>query len=119
MGTISASSDAHETSAGNTVDSEMKDRSATTMLDRSADGRRCQLAHVGAFQHRHPLVRPQRPCQLPVSDVDGDHLAGTAIEQHLGEPAGRGTGVQAARIGHRDAEGVQRADELVRTAGDP
>ena len=42
------------------------------------------------------IVGPQRPRQLPVTDVDGDHLAGTAVQQHLGEPAGRRARVQAA-----------------------
>ncbi len=37
-------------SAGSTVDSEMKDRSATTQLDRTTDRLRRQLADVGALQ---------------------------------------------------------------------
>ena len=55
MGTISASADAHEVSAGSTVDSEMNDRSATTQVDGAADRVGSQLAHVGAFHDRDPL----------------------------------------------------------------
>ena len=53
----------------------MKDRSATTRSTGPADGVGGQVAHVGAVEHRDPVVGPQRPGQLAVADVDGDHLA--------------------------------------------
>ena len=64
-------------------------------------------------------IGPQRPGQLAVADVDGDHLACAAVEQDLGEPAGRRAGVQAAPAGDGDPERVEGADELVCTAGHP
>ena len=64
----------HAASAGSTSRSEMNDRSADGQVDRSADQLRGQRAHVGALEHRHPLVGAQRPGQLAVADVDRDHL---------------------------------------------
>ena len=65
-------------------------------VDRAADGVGGQRADVGALHHHHRGVGAQRPGQLAVADVGGDHLAGPAIQQHLGEAAGRRAGVQAA-----------------------
>ena len=70
-------------------------------LDRSADGVRRQRADVRPVVQLHPLVGLQPPDQLPVADVDGDHLTRAAAEQHVGEAAGRGAGVQAAPAGRR------------------
>ena len=44
----------------------------------------------------HPVVLPEPPGQLAVADVDRDHLAGALAQQDVGEPAGRGPGVEAA-----------------------
>ena len=46
---------------------------------------------------RTRVVRPQPPHELPVSDVDRDDLGGAAVEQDVGEPAGGGARVEAAR----------------------
>ncbi len=82
-------------------------------VDRAADRVGRQIAHVGALHHGHARIGAQRPGQLAVADVDGDHLAGAAVEQDLGEPAGRGAGVQAASAVDGQPEGVQCADEFV------
>ena len=50
-----------------------------------------------------PLVAAQPPDQLPVPDVDGDHLGRAAVQQHVGEPAGGGARVEAAQ-----ARGIDR-----------
>ena len=88
-------------------------------VDRPTDRLGGQVADVGALHDRHPRIGPQRPGELAVADVDGDDLAGAAVQQHLGEPAGRGAGVQAAPAVDRDAERVERADQLVRAARHP
>ncbi len=64
-------------------------------------------------------IGSQRPGELPVPDVDGDHLTGAAVQQHLGESAGRGARVQTAPVIDGDAEGVEGADQLVRAARHP
>jgi hypothetical protein len=71
--------------------------------------------------HPHPRVLPQRPRQLPVADVDGDHLCGAAAEQDVGEAPGRRSGVEAPAV--RDAEtgrfeGVESPGQLVAASRD-
>src|ERR1700744_4773050 len=97
MGTISASGEAHPVSAGNTVVSEMNDRSATI----ASTG-----PPVTSGVSSRALVGSKRPGQLAVADVDGDHFTGPAIQQDFGESAGRGACVQAASTLQTDTEGV-------------
>ena len=47
-------------------------------------------------------------CELAVADVDGDDARGAALEQHLGEPAGRRAGIQGDPPGRVDRERVER-----------
>ena len=59
--------------------------------------------------HAYPRVGTQRPGQLPVADVDRDDLGGAGAQQHVGEAAGGGAGVQAAPAGDRQPERRERA----------
>ena len=63
MGTISASGDAHPVSAGNTVVSEMNDRSATISVDRAADHRPASARARWSARRRPPadLIAATRP----------------------------------------------------------
>ena len=89
-------------------------------LDEAADGIRRQGADVGAVVQLHPVIGLQAPDQLPVADVDGDHLTGAAPEQHIGETTGRRTGVQASStFDHDVGKSVESADKFVRTPGRP
>ena len=49
--------------------------------------RREHLGHQGAgvetLEHEHARVVPQPPVELPVSDVDGDHTRGAALEERV------------------------------------
>ena len=45
-------------------------------------------------------------------------MIGAALQQHVGEPSGRGPDVQAAAPGDRDAERVERVGQLHAPAGD-
>ena len=58
------------TSAGATVTSEMKERSATVSVDRAAEVVGLERAHVGALAHGDPRVVAQRPGELAAADVD-------------------------------------------------
>ena len=69
--------------------------------------------------HRHARIRSQRPGQLAVADVGGDHLTRAAVKQDLGESACRCAGVEAAPTCNGYAERIERADQLVRAAGHP
>ena len=56
--------------------------------------------------------------ELAVADVERDHARRAALEQHVGEPAGRGAHVErlsAARVDGRRVEGVR---ELLAAAAD-
>ena len=97
----------------------MNDRSATT---RSTGPPMASAVSSRTLVRSMTITRgvgPQRPRQLAVADVGGDDLARPAVQQHLGEAAGRRAGVQAAATLDRDAEGVQGTDQLVRTARHP
>ncbi len=81
---------------------------------RAADLFRGHVAHVQAFVDRDPRVVPDLRHQLVMPDVDGHHVSCAAPQQHLGEAAGGGAGVEAAFAGDLDGgKGVQRARELV------
>src|SRR5437764_3427566 len=78
-----------------------------------------ERAHVRAVEGAYPFVDAQRPRQLAVADVDGDHLPCAAAEQDVGEAAGGGTRVEAAPALDRDpGERVKSAGQLVTAAGD-
>ena len=47
-------------------------------VNRIADDRKAQVTHVGAIVDNDALIAAQWPRQLPVSHIDGNHLAGTA-----------------------------------------
>ena len=105
-------------SAGSTLCSEMKDRSATIRSGAVRQGGRIERLHVRALEDRDPLVLAQRPVQLAIGHVGGDHRLRPALEQAVGEPAGGGARVQAPAPGHVEAERVQRVGELHAPARD-
>ena len=79
---------------------------------------RRQRARVGALEHGDALVGAQRPVQLAVGDVERDDVRGAALQQAVGEAAGRGADVQAAAPGGVDARRVERVGELDPAARD-
>ena len=56
--------------------------------------------------------------QLPVADVERDHARGPALEQHVGEAAGRRADVERVAPGDLDAERLERVRELLAPARD-
>ena len=56
--------------------------------------------------------------QLPVADVERDHARRAALQEHVGEPAGRRADVEAVEAGDVDPERVERVRELVPGARD-
>ena len=56
--------------------------------------------------------------ELPVANVDGDHAGGTALQEAVGETAGRGADVEDVGAGCVPAEVLQHAVKLVAGAGD-
>jgi hypothetical protein len=56
--------------------------------------------------------------ELSVADVERDHARRAALQQNVGEPAGRGTDVEGIETGDVDPERIERVRELVPGAGD-
>ena len=54
--------------------------------------------------------------ELAVTNVERDHPCGSALEQAVGEAAGRGAQVEAVLSGRIDAERVERLRELLSAA---
>ena len=77
-----------------------------------------EVSNVRALEDRDPIVRSQRPRQLPVPDINGDHVASTPLQENLGEATSRGSGVQRIRISDVETERVQGSDQLVGASGD-
>ena len=77
-----------------------------------------ERARVRPLEHDDARVVAQPLVQLPVADVDGDHARGAALQQDVGEAAGRGADVEAVEARRIDAERVERVRELLAAARD-
>ena len=92
----------------------MKETSATTRsTGSSVQVLQAQVAQVGPLPHVHPGVGPQAGVELVGAHVHGVDLGAAPVQQDLGEPSGRGAGVQGP-AGGPQPEVVQRAEQLVR-----
>jgi hypothetical protein len=96
----------------------MNDRSATTEIDVAADGVRCHVDDVEAFEHRHSRVGADLRMQLAVADVERDDMGRAALQETVGESARRGAGIEGSHPGDVDRERVERGVELVATTTD-
>ena len=100
----------------------MNERSAITSDGTVGDAgelgehRAIEVAHVAPLDEHEARRVVQLGRELSVPDVDGEHRTGAALEQHLGESAGRGAGVERDAAGGVDGERVERGDQLVRRA---
>ena len=56
--------------------------------------------------------------ELAVADVEGDHVAGAALQQTVGESPGRRSGVERPPTAYIDVEHVECMIELGRAATD-
>ena len=91
----------------------------------AADGVEGDLADVEPFEVRHRGWLAQARVELPVADVDGDHVGGPGLEQAVGESAGGRTGVEgpAVRSGRgrtgRVRHAASRRPRLTNGGGSP
>ncbi len=92
-----------------------KEMNATSIVTRST---RCgtsavgQRAGVDAFAHDDARVVAQPPIELSVADVERDDARRAALQQDVGEAAGRGADVECQPAGDDDPEHVERVGEL-------
>ena len=98
--------------------SEMNDTSIVTMStsDRQVSG--LERPRVRALDDDHARIVPKTPVELAVADVERDDAARAALEQHVGEPAGRGADVERLAAVDGDAECVERMRQLDAAAAD-
>ena len=74
-------------------------------------------ARVDALEHGHARVVAQRHGELAVRDVERDHMGGAALEQAVGEPAGRRADVERVAARRVEPEAVERVRQLDPAAG--
>ena len=92
---------AQASTAGRTLVSEMNETSMTIRSGAVRQLVRRQRAGVDALDHGHALVAAQRPVELAVGDVERDDVRRAALQQAVGEAAGRGADVERAAPGDR------------------
>ncbi len=64
-----------------------------------------QIPRLPPLQLAHPIVVDQRAMQRVMADINGDHMGGTGLQQHLGEAAGRGADVERGAARPIEPEG--------------
>ena len=104
--------------AGITIVSEMNDRSATTMSTGPPVTPTVMLRTFMRSTIVTAVVGADTLVELPVADVDGDNVTGAALQQAVGEPAGRCARIERQPTLDVDAERGQRVLELVAAATD-
>ena len=77
-----------------------------------------RCAGVGALEHGDAVVVAQAPVQLAVGDVERHHVLGSALEQAVGEAAGRGADVEGATAPGVDREHIEGIGQLASAARD-
>ena len=81
---------------------------------------RCgQIADIGVLERDHVGARAQFRMQLTASDIDCVDLPRPALEQHLGEAAGRGADIESNPPRRIEAEMIERGRKLHTAARHP
>ncbi len=70
------------------------------------------LPHVHALARDHPWVLAQRPVELAAADVHRMDAQRAALQERVGEAAGRGADIERDASANVDAQIVERAREL-------
>ncbi len=90
----------------------MNEASTDREIRDAADGLRRQSARVGALHDDDARVDAELVSELSVPHVDGHDPGGAALQQTIGEAAGRRSEIEAAKAAHVDRERVERPREL-------
>jgi hypothetical protein len=81
-------------------------------IDRIRNDLAVQLGEIDALEVDDAGGLAQRAEQLPVPGVDGVHAPRPCVQQHAGEPSGRGPGIERDSAGHGDVERIERGLQL-------
>ncbi len=115
-GLISATSQAPGRAERQRHGQRLRQRDEAHVGDEGADGLRhegaIEPARVATLERDDPGSAARRACSWSWPDVDGIDARRAAVEQHLGEAAGRGADVEGNDALHRKAEMVEGGDQL-------
>ena len=115
-GFTSATTSAPSRSSGGTLGkmcrNEMNDTSMVTMSNECWQVRRLERPRIRALDDDDAGIVAQAPIELAVADVEGDDPARAALEQHVGESAGRCADVERLAAVDGYAERVERMRQL-------
>jgi hypothetical protein len=53
-----------------------------------------EVPRIQSLEIAHARIVCKARMQLVMADIDRKHMRGTALDQHLGEPAGRGADIE-------------------------
>src|SRR6202011_1151192 len=70
------------------------------------------------FQNNDARIVSNPPRQLSVADIDGVNFLRAALQQAIGEPAGRSANVERNFVGNIDTEMIECAFQFLSTATD-
>ena len=101
-----------------TLSSEMNDTSIDREVDRLGQGRGGQRPGVRPLHRLTRAIAAERLGELAATHVERVDAPRAALQQDVGEAAGRGPDVEAARPAGSIAERVERGRELVAAAAD-
>ena len=101
-----------------TLSSEMNDTSMVARSIGSGQGRRGQVAGVRPLHRDDAGVGAERFGELSAAHVESVDPARAALQQDVGEAAGRGADIERDEPGRVDPEGVERRRQLVAAAAD-
>src|SRR4051812_12944028 len=76
------------------------------------------LARVRLLHDDDARIAPQPLVKLVRPDVERDHACGAALQEDVGEPAGRGADIEAVEAGGIDAQPVEAVGQLLAPARD-
>ena len=77
-----------------------------------------QAADVDPFEHGHSIVGTQAFVQLPVADVERDHVRRAVLQQAVREAAGRGADIEATEPSTGTASDSSACSSFLAAAGD-
>ena len=75
-----------------------------------------EVARVQPFDQADARIGGKCCRELPVPDVDGAHMGGAALQQHLREAAGRSADIERVAAARVEAEMVEAGDQFQRGA---
>src|SRR2546427_3884372 len=87
-------------------------------VDRAGQVAGREVARIEALDDDHARIVSKRPVELAVADVERDHAQRAALDEGVGETAGRGADVERLASLDLNAKRVERMSELDASTAD-